>query len=151
MNLAEVWGHLEEDTRITEASGRVQRRIVPAGRRNFFLGLEMPARNRMLILRVSGNSAEKQPEVPDSRGLTVRVVRREAESNEVEVELVLTDSEHRDIFDLLVRDLVEAAEQPENEGCGIDPVSGTAVRLAAASSKTGPAGTYPRESTGSLG
>ena len=38
MNLAEVWGHLEEDTRITEASGRVQRRIVPAGRRNFFLG-----------------------------------------------------------------------------------------------------------------
>ena len=33
MNLAEVWGHLEEDTRITEASGRVQRRIEPAGRR----------------------------------------------------------------------------------------------------------------------
>ena len=119
MNLAEVWGHLEEDTRITDASGRVQRRIVPAGRRNFFLGLEMPARNRMLILRVSGKSADKQPEVPDSRGLTVRVVHREAENNEAEVELVLTDSEHRDIFDLLVRDLVDAAEQPEDEGVGL--------------------------------
>ena len=119
MNLAEVWRSLEEDSRIKEASGRVQRRIVPAGRRDVFLGLEMPARNRMLILRVSANSVEGQPDVPDSRGLRVRVVHREAESKEAEVELVLTDSEHRDIFDLLVRDLVDAAEQPQDEGVGL--------------------------------
>ena len=42
MNLAEVWEHLEEDTRIAGVSGRVQRRIGPTGRRDFFLGLEMP-------------------------------------------------------------------------------------------------------------
>ena len=119
MNLADVWERLEEDTRIAEATGRMQRRIVPAGRRNFFLGLEMPSRNRMLILRISANSVEGQPDVPDSRGLIVRVARRQAASREAEVELVLTDSEHGDIFDLLVRDLVDAAEQPEDEGAGL--------------------------------
>ena len=65
--LAEVWQRLEEDTRATVPSGRVQRRIEPAGRRDFFLGLEMPSRNRMLILRVSANSVRGQPDVPDSR------------------------------------------------------------------------------------
>ena len=94
MNLVEVWQRLEEDTRIAEVSGRVQRRIGPTGRRNFFLGLEMPSRNRMLILRVSASSAEGQPDVPASRGLMVRMAPRNAESQETEVELVLTDSEH---------------------------------------------------------
>ena len=119
MNLAEVWQRLEEDTRISEVSGRVQRRIGPTGRRDFFLGLEMPSRNRMLILRVSAGSAEGQPDVPDSRGLMVRMAPRNAESQETEVELVLTDSQHRDIFDMLVRDLVDAAEQPRDEGAGL--------------------------------
>ena len=49
MNLAETWRLLEEDSGIAGVSGRVQRRIMPAGRRNVFLGLEMPAGNRMLI------------------------------------------------------------------------------------------------------
>ena len=119
MNLTELWKHLEEDTRVTEGPRRLQRRLVPAGRRDFFLGLEMPSRNRMLILRVSTNSAEGQPEVPDSRGLSVRVVPRERESNAVEVELALTEQDHRDIFDLLVRDLVAAAEGPGDERTGL--------------------------------
>ena len=119
MNLAEVWRYLEEDIRRTEIPGRLQRRIVPAGRRDFFLGLEMPSRNRMLILRVLANSVEGQPHIPDSRGLTVRTVPREGESDEVEVELGLTDPEHRDIFDLLVRDLVAAAEDSQDERMGV--------------------------------
>ena len=119
MNLAEVWQSLEEDTSIPEVSGRVQRRIGPTGRRNFFLGLEMPSRNRMLILRVSASSAEGQPDVPASRGLMVRLAPRDAESQETEVELVLTDSQHRDIFDMLIRDLVDAAEQPLDESTGL--------------------------------
>ena len=119
MNLMEVWQRLEEDTRISEVSGRVQRRIGPTGRRNFFLGLEMPSRNRMLILRVSASSAEGQPDVPASRGLMVRLAPRDAESQEIEVELILTDSQHRDIFDMLIRDLVDAAEQPLDESTGL--------------------------------
>ena len=119
LNLAEVWSHLEADTRIADVPGRVQRRLLPSGRRNVFLGLEIPSRNRMLILRVAANSASALPDVPDSRGLTVRVLLREAEDKEAEVVLALTDSQHRDIFDLLVRDLVAAAEQPEDEGEGL--------------------------------
>ena len=106
MNLVEVWSQLEADTRISDVPGRVQRRLVPTGRRNVFVGLEIPSRNRMLILRVAANSASALPEVPDSRGLTMRVLPREAEDEEAEVVLALTDSQHRDIFDLLVRDLV---------------------------------------------
>ena len=119
MNPQEVWRHLEEDTRITDASGRVQRRILPSGRRNFFLGLETPSRNRMLVLRVAARSVEGLPDVPDSRGLNVRVVRNEAGSDETEVVLALTDSQHRDLFDLLVRDLVGAAEQARDEREGL--------------------------------
>ena len=119
MNLAEVWRHLEEDTRITDAPGRVQRRILPAGRRDFFLGLETPSRHRMLVLRVAASSVEGLPDVPDSRGLNLRLVSREAGSDEVEVVLALSESQHRDIFDLLVRDLVGAAEQPHDEREGL--------------------------------
>ena len=119
MNLEEVWRHLEEDTRITDAHGRVQRRILPAGRRNFFLGLETPSRHRMLILRVGANSVQEIPDVPDSRGLNVRVVGRELGTSKVEVVLALTEPQHHDIFDLLVRDLVAEAEQPHNEREGL--------------------------------
>ena len=73
----------------------------------------------MLILRVAANSASGLPKLPDSRGLTVRVLPREAEDEGAEVVLALTDSQHRDIFDLLVRDLVAAAEQPEVEREGL--------------------------------
>ena len=117
MNPSEVWRHLEEDPRITDAPGRVQRRILPTGRRNIFLGLETPSRHRMLILRVGANSAQELPDVPDSRGLNVRVVGGEAGSSEVV--LTLTDSQHQDIFDLLVRDLVAEAEQPNDEREGL--------------------------------
>ena len=119
MNLTEVWRHLEEDTRVANAPGRMQRRILPDGRRNLFLGLETPSRNRMLILRVSVQSIRRLPDVPDSRGLIVRIEPRETGNNEAEVVLALVDSEHRDIFDLLIQDLVAAAEQPEDESEGL--------------------------------
>ena len=118
MNPAEFWRHLEEDARITDAPGRVQRRIMPAGRRDFFLGLETPSRHRMLILRVAASSVLDLPDVPDSRGLSVRVASRDAGSSEVV--LALTESQHRDIFDLLIRDLVGEAERPDDEREGLN-------------------------------
>ena len=119
MNPAGVWAHLEEDTRASGAPGRVQRRILPAGRRDFLLGLEIPSRHRLLILRVGATSAEGQPGVPDSRGVMVRTRALADGGGRVEVELILRDPQHRDIFDLLVTDLVEAAEGPEDEREGL--------------------------------
>ena len=120
LNLAEVWRHLEEDTRITDAPGRVQRRILPAGRRRLLSwAWRLPPGIRMLVLRVAASSVEGLPDVPDSRGLNLRLVSREAGSDEVEVVLALSESQHRDIFDLLVRDLVGAAEQPHDEREGL--------------------------------
>ena len=119
MNLSESWERLEQDTRIPDESQRVQRRIGSAGRRDFFLGLEMPSRNRMLILRVNADSVDPQPNMPNTRGLTVRVILRDPSSGQAEVQLVLIDSQHRDIFDLLVRDLVDAGEQGATEREGV--------------------------------
>lgn len=119
MTLEEVWQHLEDDTRGPGASGRAQRRISPSGRRSFFLGLEMPSMNRMLILRVAATSLGGQPEVLDSRGLVVRIALRESNTSEAEVAVVLTDTEQRGIFDLLAQDLVDAAEQPLDEAEGL--------------------------------
>ena len=119
MNLAETWDLLEGETGTAALSGRIQRRIVPEGRRNVFLGLEVPSGNRMLILRVSSNALLGQDTPPDSRGLTVRTNNHDGPSESTDVEIVLTDAQHRDIFDLLVRDLVEASEQPEDEAAGV--------------------------------
>ncbi len=115
MNLAEVWSHLEEDYRSNPGTGRIQRRIIPGHRRDFFLGLELPSRNRMLILRISPASIAGQTSVPKSHGVKVRMRDRDTQPPTAEVELVLTDSQHRDIFDLLIEDLVGAAEQPDDE------------------------------------
>ena len=119
MNLSEIWAHLEEDQRTGTGMGRMQRRIMPEQRRDFFLGLELPSRNRMLILRVSPASVTGQAGVPESRGLKVRIHDRATDPPMSEVELVLTDQQHQDIFDLLIEDLVDAAEQPEDERTGV--------------------------------
>ena len=119
MNPRDVWAHLEEEIRLSGAPRRVQRRILPAGRRDFLLGLEVPSRHRMLIFRVAAASAEGQPEVPDSRGVVVRTKPLGTDGGRVEVELILQDHQHSDIFDLLVTDLVEAAEGPEDERRGL--------------------------------
>lgn len=119
MNLAEVWRHLEEDTRISDAPGRVQRRILPDGQWNFFLGLETPPRNRMLILRVASSSISQLPDFSDSRGLKVRMEGIDVTNDATEVVLTLTDSQHEDLFDLLVQDLVEVAEQYNEERKGL--------------------------------
>ncbi len=119
MNLAETWSYLEDDVGTAGVSGRVQRRILPRGRRNLFLALEVPSGNRMMILRVSPGSLEGATMPPDSRGLVLRLSHRGDPGAETDVELLLTDAQHRDIFDLLVRDLVEAAEQPEGEAFGV--------------------------------
>ena len=119
MNFAEVWAHLEQDHRSGSGMGRMQRRITPEYRRDFFLALELPSRNRMLILRAAPASVAGQAPIPESRGLTVRMRVSEADPSATEVELILTDQQHRDIFDLLIEDLVEAAEQPDDERAGV--------------------------------
>ena len=119
MNLSDVWARLEEDTRAAGVFGRMQRRIGPEGRRNFFLGLDLPSRHRMLILRVAADSGEGQPKISDSSGLIVRSTSGTIDGDNVEIELILTDAQHSDIFDLLIRDLVEAAEEPQSERSGL--------------------------------
>jgi len=44
---------------------------------------------------------------------------RDTNPPSAEVELILTDQQHRDIFDLLIGDLVAAAEQPDDERAGV--------------------------------
>lgn len=119
MNLNEVWTRLEEDHRLGPGTGRMQRRILPECRRDFFLALELPSRNRMLILRAAPTSVIGQASIPESRGLAVRMRDRETDPPTAEVELILTDPQHRDLFDLLVEDLVAAAEQPDDERAGV--------------------------------
>ena len=103
MNLAEVWSHLEDDHRSGQGYGRMQRRIIPESRRDFFLALELPSRNRMLILRAAPASVAGQASIPESRGLRVGIRERGYDPPAAEVELILTDPQHRDIFDLLIR------------------------------------------------
>ena len=94
MNLTVEWERLEGDTRIAEVSGRgaASHRIPPVA------GISSSAwrchrGTEMLVLRVSEQSLDGQPSVPDSRGLSVRVTRRDTGGPEAEVELILRDSQ----------------------------------------------------------
>ena len=90
MNLAEVWNHLEAETHIADVPGRVQRRIAAfAGRRDFFLGLETPSRNRSAHTPRCGElGVEGLPEIPNSRGSErPRGGQRRPRSDEAEVVL----------------------------------------------------------------
>ena len=119
MNLHEVWEQLENDTGLPEGLGRVQRRVEPSGTWDFFLGLEMPFRRRMLIMRVASTSVDANPNVPDSRGLVVRISGRDSDSPETDVELILLADSYREIFDRLILDLIEAAGEAEDEPSGV--------------------------------
>lgn len=119
MNLSGIWTSLEDDDRASPGIGRIQRRIAPESRRDFFLGLELPSRNRMLVLRVSPASVAEQTKFPESRGLKVRIHERATDPPTAEVELILMEQQLQNIFDLLIEDLVEASEQPEDERAGV--------------------------------
>ena len=117
MNLQEGWDRLDQDLSSGNGPGRLQRRILPGGRRDFFLGLELPDRRRMLILRADHTALVDQSAVPDSRGLTVRTIL--PDSGLAEVELVLTDPQHQGIFNILIEDLVREEEEPADERTGV--------------------------------
>lgn len=120
MNLNEVWVRLEEDQRATPETGRMQRRIIPEHPRDFFLGLELPTRNRMLILRVSSASVVEHDKVPDSHGLKVRIFDRDTTPPTSEIALILTDHNFQSIFDFLIEDLVDAAESQKEEQASVN-------------------------------
>ncbi len=73
----------------------------------------------MLIFRVQARSLSGQPDVSDSRGLAVRLACKEPDSDLAEVTLVLMDPRHKDIFDLLIHDLVGSAEEVTGEAEGL--------------------------------
>jgi hypothetical protein len=73
----------------------------------------------MLILSTSPESITGQPAFPKSHGLQIQIRHRGTDPPATEVELVLTDQQYRDIFDQLIEDLVETAEQPDDEKTGI--------------------------------
>ena len=70
-------------------------------------------------MRVAADAVGTSPEVPDSRGLAVRFSPRDAEALETEIELILLDNSHRDIFDSLIGDLVQSSEEAPSEGAGV--------------------------------
>jgi hypothetical protein len=119
MNLDEFWKHLEEDFSGGPGAERIQRRIAPGNPRNFLLGLEIPSRNRMLILRVQPDSMPDAVDFPESRGMRTSTRILNTEIPTAEIELVLKDGLHKDIFDRLIDDLVIAANEPESELAGV--------------------------------
>lgn len=117
IDLRQTWLYLEGDDRSGE--GRLQRRLVPSSHRSFFLGLELPSRSRMLIFRVSPESASNVTMPPESQGISISITRRDETIPVTEIELVLTNSEHADLFDLLIENLIESAEEPVEEAVAV--------------------------------
>ena len=122
----------------SEVSAGCSGRIGPTGRRDFFLGLEMPSRNRMLILRVSAGSAEgsRMCRTPRSAGAHGAQERREPGDRGRTRPDRLPAPGH----------LRYAGSRPGRRGgaartrAPIDPVPGAALRLAAAPRRLAPRG-----------
>ena len=114
MNLTQDWNHLESSFSISLTAARLQRRIRPESRHDFFLGLEMPTMNRMLIFQAPSSALNRQAEIADSRGLAVRFGFGAADSI-AEILLVLTEPDLASLFDLLIQDLVDTVEDSSSD------------------------------------
>jgi hypothetical protein len=107
MKIEDVWNLLEQDGN-DASSGYLTRRILPNVNYDVFLATEKPSNTRLLMLRVSSAFLDRKTFYPTSSSFTVnRVVLPQDGEQYATLQLVLTNVRYKDIFTILVQDIVD--------------------------------------------
>jgi hypothetical protein len=107
MKIEDVWNLLEQDGNDI-SSGYLTRRILPDVNYDVYLAIEKPSNTRLLMLRVSSAFLDRKAAYPASSSFTVnRVVLPQDGEEYATLQLVLTNARYKDIFTILVQDIVD--------------------------------------------
>ena len=108
MKIEDVWNLLEQD-RNDVSSGYLTRRILPDVNYDVYLAIEKPANTRLLMLRIARDFLDRKLTYPTSSSFNVRRIILPQDSEEyITLQLVLTNLRYRDIFTVLVQDIIDS-------------------------------------------
>jgi len=122
-SLPKIWSELEEQAEDCPSAGILRRRIAMDMPHDFFVGLAMPARQRLFILEIDRGCVLHVAHLPKSRHFATSITDiDEYDSNRVCVIATLLDRSFSDIFSVLVEDSVVSLR-------GFDAADAAAQRL----------------------
>jgi len=118
MDIEKIWNTLEKEAGESAMEGTGKWLLMPELNQKIFLGYRSPGNIRMLLLIVKKKNLPSLPEFPDLKGLRISFESfpEEGESY-ASISLMLTNSIFKDIFTVLVQDLINRIiiEQNQNQ------------------------------------
>jgi hypothetical protein len=111
--IIEIWNKLEANP--TSLSGVEKIRYSSESFCDLFLGIKTPENQRLLALKVSTKIGKDSIQIRNIRGLRVDMVADPQQEGSVLLVLVLTELRFKDIFDVLISDLISHLIALSNE------------------------------------
>jgi hypothetical protein len=119
MVIEDIWHELEHEARVTTRKGIVRRRILQECPHDLFVAFQKVKDRRLFLMKVSSDNVLEGRTIPAVRGFTLDLQAfPDVGPDEILLALSLTDPAYRDMFSLIVSDIIEHAAYIENEtGC----------------------------------
>lgn len=116
IEIENIWQELEHEAKITTSEGIVRRRILQECPHDFFAAFQRMKDRRLFLMKVSSDNVLEGHAIPAVRGFTLDLQRfPDVGPDEILLVLSLTDPAYRDMFSLIVSDIIEHAAYIENE------------------------------------
>jgi hypothetical protein len=116
IEIENIWQELEHEARVTTREGIIRRRIMHECPHDLFIAFQKVKNRRLFLMKVSSEAVLKNHTVPAVRGFILDIQRfLDAGSDETLLALSLTDARYRDMFSLIVSDIIDHVTYIENE------------------------------------
>ena len=104
-----------------QVEGLLKKRIEPSAYCNLFLAVEKPSNKRFFLLEVKTQSISSDINLPQSKGFEViTLIIKPGINGKVYLILKLTELSFREVFSVLVQDLIDYISKQTNENEGIN-------------------------------
>jgi len=113
IDVKSIWHGIQEEINSIPGEGLLERRILPNAQCNLFLAIERPSGSRMLLFHAEPSSVAKYLPFPGSRCFEVRT--EEIKAKYLAIQLVLTNLDFTELFDVLIRDISSFLAEEQND------------------------------------
>ena len=114
--LSETWNSLETEAAGSRVSAILRRRICLSSANKIYVGLTVPAGQRLVLFRVSRGSEIDESKLPTSEGVRTSFVNVPDDPAEcICLSIRLHDRQYEEVFTSLVADLVAATQDAHND------------------------------------
>ena len=113
VDVKSIWQSIQEEINSIPGEGLLERRILPNAKSNLFLAIERPSGSRMLLFHAKLGSVAKHLPFPGSRCFEVRT--EEVKAKCLTIQLVLTNRDFTELFDVLIQDISSFLAEEQND------------------------------------